>query len=376
MKRLQILQLCHDTKGPFKSICRQYASAFGGHQVTTVFLKGTPEAGLAEVIGCDEVIFFEQQKLALRGIKLSSILQLVRLCRQRRFDVVVGHRYKAIYLIGMMSYFYTPLMIAVAHEHNVFRRITRRLFVTFWRRSFVVVGVSSSVRQNIADYCPSLELENRLFALPNAIDTSQEGRLYARNEARQQLGIPTDEFVFGIIGRLVEKKNHALLFAAFALFCKQCKGHLPKLVVIGDGPAEAELKATVQRLGLTQQVVFSGYQPDAMLTVKAFDTLILSSGEEEAFGLVLLEAMLGKVAIICSDARGPKSVVGATGMLFRSGNVADLAEKIMQMFNLSQAERQQMAMAGYERMHMEYSYARFEHQIWRLPGLAELAGPD
>ena len=368
MKRLQILQVCHDYEGPFSHICRQYVSGFENHHVTTVFLKGPHSDDVCARIG-GEVIFFEQGKVSLRGIKVGSILQMARLFRHQRFDVVLAHRYKAIYLAGIMSYFFpVPLIIAIAHEHEVFQRITRKLFVTFWRKNILIVAVSESVKQNIARYCSSLISQNRLFTLPNAIDIGQEGKLLRRDQARSQLRLGENEFVIGTIGRLVAKKNHEVLIRALAeLADPNCR-----LVIIGDGPRRKSLQLLAENLGVLQRIEFAGFKEDANRLVKALDLFVLPSGNEEAFGIVLLEAMLGKVPILASNAPGPKEVLADTGVLFKSGESQDLADKLKLVMQRSSAERLQMAEKGYQRMAEHYGYDSFKRRLWRLPGLQQL----
>lgn len=357
-----VLQISHDFNGPFVAVCRQFVDAFPDDQVTTVFLRGQVSQEIAEAVG-GTVHFLEEPGENLRGIKISQIVRLYKLIKNNAFDLVIGHRYKGIYMAGIMSYFCDlPVLLGVAHEHNVFRRITRKLFVTFWRRQFHIAGVSASVTANIAQYCPSLVLENRLHTLPNALPQHYTDGLLTRTEAREELGIPQDALVIGTIGRLVEKKSLHTLIEAFA------RAELTdwSLVVLGDGPLKESLQVLASSLGVADRVRFPGYVKNAGHRAAVFDLFVLPSGVEEAFGIVLLEAMIAKVPVLSSEAPGPKQVVGDRGWLFQTGDSADLADKLRQFVALSEEDRAELGQSGYERVKSEFTHQHFTDRLARI----------
>jgi len=358
-----ILQISHDYNGPFVSVCRQYVDAFSDDCVTTIFLRGELDADVVIGVGGENVFFLEQPGENLRGFKLSQILRLYRLIKPQCFDLVIAHRYKAIYLAGIMSYFLPlPVLLGIAHEFHVFRRITRKLFVTFWRRHYLIAGVSDAVTANIGQYCPSLSSENRLFTLPNALPRKYEDKVLARDEARKILGFDEDALVIGTIGRLIDKKSLHILIEAFA----KLEFTQAILVIVGDGPLKHSLQQLAKTAGVEQRVVFAGHVPEAGRLARAFDLFVLSSGVEEAFGIVLLEAMMARVPILSSDAPGPKQVLGVSGQLFSVGDASDLTSKIKLMLNLSPAERSTLGEEGYRRVQSEYTHEQFCSRLARL----------
>ena len=249
--QLKVLQLCHDYQGPFQSICWQYNQAFEKHDVTTVYLKGPRSQEVIRRTGGNRVLFFEQPHL--RGMKIRSILALACFFRKNRFNVVIAHRYKPIFLAGLMSYFFDiRLILGVAHEHDVFSRVARSRFVTFWRTNIFIVAVSDSVFRNIAQHCPSLVADKRLATLGHSLP---EVELMDHETARQNLNLP-EGFLFGCVGRLVAKKNHQLLIKAFARagLGKDCF-----LVFFGTGPQAKELSDLTASSGMDNQVLFKGF---------------------------------------------------------------------------------------------------------------------
>ncbi len=367
---LKVVQICHDYEGPFQAICQQYNAAFENAHVTTLYLRGKPNEDVAARTGGNEVVFLDQGEGSLSGIKWTTIFRVYRLFSRSSFDVAIAHRYKSIYLAGLMSYFFNlNLVLAVAHEHKVFKRITRSLFLTFWRKQIVVLGVSESVTRDVESNCPGLKSQGRLYTLNNAIDINQKARLKSRNEARAQLGLDPNDFLFGTVGRLVVKKNHTLMLNAFA---RSAVPNDAKLLLIGSGPEEMKLRKLAQELGLGNQLVFLGHVTDAYRYLPALDVFVFSSGEAEAFGVVLLEAMLAETPVISSNASGPAEVVRDTGWLFDLDSVNDLSRMISKIASMSEHDRRARTASALARVETEYSGERFRHNFWRLKPMMEL----
>lgn len=364
---LKVLQLCHDYEGPFQQICHQYNKAFPDAEVTTVYLRGKPDGNVTRITGGDRVIYLEQAEGSLRGIKFSSIFQLARIFRAQRFKLVIAHRYKAIYLAGIMSYFFSHLTIfGVVHEHNVFKRITRSLFVTFWRRNIEIIAVSASVAKDIVTSCPALGKQNRVHVLGHALNPDSE--LLTRELARQQLDCTGDRFIFGSVGRLIEKKQFDRLLAAFA---EADLGEHCLLVVVGKGPRARALQDQAEALGLSGGVVFAGQIDQAMTYFSAFDCFVFPAGDEEAFGVVLLEAMFAGLPILASSAPGPDDVLGDIGLRYQDQN--DFVQKLRDVYQLNDHQRQVLGAAAKVRFEENFTIEHFVTKFHAL--LAETYRP-
>jgi len=365
VNRVKVLQISHDYENPFQSVCEKYVQLFDPNRyfVTTVYLRGKPNEAVESKTSGGKVVFMQLPKGSMRGIKFKAIFKLYRLCKEEKFSIVIAHRYKAIYLAGVISYFIPlPLLLGVAHEHQVFTRITRHLFLTFWRKNIKILAVSDSVREDILETCPSLKRQNRVFTLHHSMNVvSSEQQLLSRMAARKVLNLDEDSFVFGTVGRLVGKKDHTTLIQAFAKLDNQ-----PVLVLIGSGGRESQLKSLAEELHIADRVLFPGHVQNADRYFKALDVFILTSTEREAFGLVLLEAMQARVPIISSDAKGPVEVVGDTGSIFRIGNADDLASKMVQATEKTKVEREQQTELAYLRLKEEFSSEAFHRKFWKM----------
>ncbi len=99
--------------------------------------------------------------------------------------------------------------------------------------------------------------------------------------------------------------------------------------------------------------------------MKALDIYIYSSSQE-AFGRVLLEAMVAKVPIIATGVNGVPEVIGDTGPLIPPGDINALADEMLKSYQLSAADRQQWGMKGYERAATKLSQTTFHQTFWDI----------
>src|SRR5258708_4736800 len=86
----------------------------------------------------------------------------------------------------------------------------------------------------------------------------------------------------------------------------------------------------------------AGYLPQGFGLLKAFDVFVLTS-IKEAFGRVLLEAMIAKVPIIATKTNGIPEVVGDAGILIDPMDPAQLAEKMLACYQSSKNELEEWA---------------------------------
>jgi glycosyltransferase involved in cell wall biosynthesis len=265
-----------------------------------------------------------------------------------------------------MSYFFPiEVLLGVAHEHDVFKRTSRALFVTFFRKNIQLLAVSESVRKDIEKCCPSLATQDRVHTLGNAINPAIKSEIRDREEVRNEMGIPEGVFCFGTVGRLVAKKDHKVLINAYASIAnaRNC------LVVVGTGVRENELKSLATDLGIKNQVIFLGKVPNAYRIYSAFDAFVFTSGLKEAFGIVLLEAMLAEVPIVCSSAEGPLGVIDDTGLIFEVGNADDLSVKLKAIEMLDSDARKALTDRALKRLSVNYTMNAFTEKLRALPVL-------
>ncbi len=369
----KVLIFNHSYPVQFVDIANQYARVFteAGDEVTVAYLTGQPDETVRQRTQAKEVLFLDCPRGVTRGLKLAAIRQMLRLQRERGFDVVICHRYKPTYIMLWVARFCRiPTLISVMHELGTLRHLARKcLLACLAPKNFILAGVSKAVRDDLRREVWGLP-PGQILTLYNMIDVDlTEPRLLSRAEAREQLKLPPEAFIYGTVGRLAKNKDQKTLIAAFAqIKATSCPD--AKLVILGDGQLESELKQQVNALNLNQDVIFSGFVPDGFRFMKAFDVYV-SSSTQEAFGRVLLEAMIARVPTIATRVNGMPEVLGDTGRIVEPRSPEQMADAMLQIYKMSPHERITWGAKGYQRATQEFSIPRFAEVMGGilLPGL-------
>lgn len=359
----RILQFCHGYDGPFLDCARQYAALFdgSGYKVTTVFLTGRKDARVAEQCHSDEVIFMEYSSAAIRGLKLKAIHELRQIANEREFTLCIAHRSKPTYIACLAT---SLPIIGIHHAFGDFDRVGRKLFARAFRQRLHLLAVSDAVRDDIRRCLPGWPHE-RIQTLYNRIDVAALSQaLVERDEALQALDLPANAWVVGNVGRLHPDKDQATLLKGFA----EALPALPEqsvLVIVGKGRLEASLKQLAERLQITDRVRFMGQVPEARRYFKAFDVFALTS-DHEPFGMVLLEAMVAGVPVICSDCGGGPEVVADAGLLYPLGSAKQLAGCLQQVSQWDAGDIERCRTRAQARLVSLFSDVAARERFWSL----------
>lgn len=170
--------------------------------------------------------------------------------------------------------------------------------------------------------------------------------LLSREQARQALQLPeATGMLLGAVGRLVDSKGFVMLIDAFAKASKHQPGL--QLAVIGEGPLHAALQARIDALGLAGRVHLCGHRDDLQQLYRAFDWVLVPS-RSEGLGLVVQEAVMAGVPVVCSDLQVFREQLQDTGGYLPVDDAGAWAEAIGGCAALSApavAARQRQALA-------------------------------
>lgn len=173
----------------------------------------------------------------------------------------------------------------------------------FANRCAAVVAPSESLR----DLIISRGVTVPVHAIPTGIDNARlaSGR---GERARKRLGLPAEAVVIGHLGRLASEKNLSYLAVGIGLALKKIPA--ARALIVGDGPARADMEKIFADLGVADRVVFSGKLSGGPLrdACAAMDLFAFSSTSETQ-GLVLAEAMATGSPVVAIDASGVREVV-------------------------------------------------------------------
>jgi glycosyltransferase involved in cell wall biosynthesis len=194
---------------------------------------------------------------------------------------------------------------------------------------FVVPGKSS--REYLLGFGVA---EDAIFVAPNAVDNERfaaGARMVRENaeRARQELGLPPRYFVF--VGRMVKTKGVFDLLEAYTRLAPELRAEVG-LVFAGDGPERAELEAMARDI-YPGAVHFPGFvHRDELAAYYALAECFVLPTQSDPWGLVVNEAMVCGLPVICSEVAGcAADLVGNNGRLVEAGNVEQLAETMNQI---------------------------------------------
>ena len=364
-----VLQLCHGYKPPFFDVARQWARLFKGVEacsgvefsVTTIFLTGPRDDSVVDCVGSDEVVFLENTSKDIRGLKRKQISQLKAICKEKDYCLGIAHRYKPLYILSHVP---ELPVIGVHHAFGDYVRRTRQWYINRKRKQIALFAVSDAVRDDIRSSLPKLSKE-QIGTLYNRVDYfALRSAQLDRETARQKLGLSANDYIFANVGRLHPDKDQRTLIDGFSKVIEKLP--LAKLVILGKGRLESELKLQVSSLQLEDRVLFLGMVPDGYKYFKAFDSFVLSS-DHEPFGMVLLEAMAAGLPIICSNCGGGREVVNGCGYLFAMGDERALAQNMRRLYDLDELEISSLQVRMDQYVMAKFSDGAVKEQFWSSP---------
>jgi len=167
----------------------------------------------------------------------------------------------------------------------------------------------------------------------NALAPEEFDAVGDRASARAELGLNASDQVVGLIGRLVAWKGHRVFLPAMATLARSHPNL--RCLIVGDGEVteptyQQELEEQTAELGLSEQVIFTGYRSDISALMPALDVLVHCSLRPEPFGRVIIEGMAAGVPIVgAADGAVPEIIEdGQSGLLTPPGDAGALAEAV------------------------------------------------
>ncbi|MEY4299749.1 MAG: hypothetical protein RIR25_985 [Verrucomicrobiota bacterium] len=272
------------------------------------------------------------EALELSGIKVHSLApskwppvylsRFARLVKAGRYDILHFHLRGANWLAKPLAALCSRSR-RVSHDHSSADLSFRGWWSVFpdglaHMFSHRVVAVSAGV----ADFLVRSEAvpRRKINILSNGVDTKMfsPATPESRAQARSGLGLKSDSFVVGALGRLAPEKN----LGAIVDLARLC----PKMVFVigGGGPEEVKLQKSMANVPNCRLL---GTVADRPRFYAALDAFVLPS-LHEALPMTILEAMACGVPVVASRLEGVESALGGAGALVVPGDTAAMASEL------------------------------------------------
>ncbi len=223
-------------------------------------------------------------------------------------------------------------------EDDLRYRLTRKMETHVVKNASAVTTICEGLR---ADLISRGFDENKFTVIANAVDIDQFDVISPQDKANnaelaEALKL-TGCDVLGFLGSFYAYEGLELAIAAMPTVL--AKNPKVRLLLVGGGPQEQNLKQQVTSLGLEGKVIFTGRVPHSEVGkyYSLVDLLVYPRKAMRLTNLVTplkpLEAMAQGKPVIASDVGGHKELIidNETGFLFKAGDSVELAERLVDL---------------------------------------------
>lgn len=259
---------------------------------------------------------------------VSLFFQIKNLQKNEQFDLIDAHYYYpdgvAVALISRIIK--KPFFISArGTDINLIPDFTLPRKMILWAASQATASIT--VSQALKDKMVKIGSDaNKIHVLRNGVDLSLF-KLLNKQECKTKYGLSNK--VLLSVGNLIELKGHHLIIEAM----QDLKEF--QLIIIGKGEREQGLKKLVDKLELTDRILFLGerQQTELVEIYNASDAFILASSRE-GMANVLLESLACGTPVVATDVGGASEVVKANeaGKLINR-SVSDIINGVQALFN-------------------------------------------
>lgn len=249
----------------------------------------------------------------------------------------------------------------IIHEHGddfIFRHKLKNIKKFIIESSDIVICCSETIKQNMQE----IKNSTKIHRVYNSLDEKSINE--RAEETFHAIFLSKDSLKLCIVGRVSSSKGQ--LFAVKAMAQLKKKGLEVELALVGpfDEYYKKSIEDEISSSGL--KVMFLGLQANPFPIIKQSDAVLVCS-TNEGFGLVTAEAAILNRPVIGSDIGGTAELItdGQTGLLFKPGDVDDLARQIEKIYKNKQT-RDDLASKAKEKISQVVNKERNGQQLAEL----------
>ena len=270
----------------------------------TVILSNSRKEDISEEMGVLENSGVKVLILPMsRNIKLirelSLLIKISAIIRKENFDIVHAHSSKAGFLFRMAGWisktpkvYYTPHCFYFQGKSGILR-FSFILIERFLARLSDGIIVSDGEWEEAMNN--RISPVSKIININNAIDFNEYTYEKQTESTEELLGIPSNSFVVGAIGRLAPQKDWETYIHA----ANKVLQEYPEAVflIVGEGELYPKIKKLIEELEIEDRVLLTGYIKDIYKIYRIIDVLVNTS-LWEGLPYVFLEAMMFRKPVI------------------------------------------------------------------------------
>jgi N-acetylgalactosamine-N,N'-diacetylbacillosaminyl-diphospho-undecaprenol 4-alpha-N-acetylgalactosaminyltransferase len=270
-----------------------------------------------------------QQNKLTRFLKMPyQSYKVYKYCTDNHINISVAFLYRPCYINALMKsiwgYKGKVIMCERTHQttmqqsHSAIYRMFSKFMVMFsYKRADLVLANSYAMQTDLIE---NFKIKTPVRVIYNPIDLEF---IRTHTDENPPFVFEKGIFYFINVGGFRKGKNHLLLLQAFFIL----KNLPSKLLIVGGGVMEEELKQKVSDFGMNNKVVFCGWDNNPFKYVSRSNCFVLSS-DVEGFPNVLIEALACGKAVISTDcSSGPRELLApSTDLHHRAINSYEIGE--------------------------------------------------
>jgi len=289
------------------------------------------------------------------------IWRLSQFLKTHKVDILHTHR-SSDHWIGVLAvrlFSLSSQCKIIRTRHNFTRiknnRINNKLYKEWTDK---IIAVAEVIKRQLVD--ENNISENKIITIHSSIDTEKFKGEFDEGQIRNEFGISADTVVLGMVGRLREHKDYPNMFVTLKIIIKKFKN--VKLLIVGDGILESQLKSMVQRMELSNYVIFAGKRESIPQILSGIDIFVLSSSVEGS-PAVIKEALVMEKPVVSTNVGGIPEIIqnGVTSILVPPHNPEALANGILDVIN-NRNKFLEMAKRGKEVIINQFSETKLAEQ--------------
>jgi len=201
---------------------------------------------------------------------------------------------------------------------ELFKRLNR-FYVTDKFAVSKIAGISAFGNRSVAT--------GEVKILPNAINTQKYLYNASVREKKRDEFSAGGKFIIGHIGRFQQQKNHDFIVEIFFKLHELVPNSI--LILVGDGELKTSIENKVNKLGLSDSVIFTGIRSDVPDILQAMDALLFPSFFEGLPGVVLEAQAAGLPCVISDRITDEVNITDLVEYISLNKSAEYWAEKIM-----------------------------------------------
>ena len=252
--------------------------------------------------------------LPYKDNRFYRVSNVFRYLKRERFDIIHIHNYVGEIIYSRLAAILArvPIIMTYDHDNHPDRRVFRIIWHILNPFTYRNIAISESRAALRRRSCGGQSW--KVVTIMNGVDLFffQPCSPDVCSQAKAHLDISSTKKVVGAIGRFISWKRFDLFIQAASLLRNRRD---IEFILRGEGHLKGELRQLAEKLGLGDRIHFIDWVPNMQDIYKALDVVVVTSGPQEGFGLVSVEAMASGIPVVTVNNPTHREVVGNAGLI-------------------------------------------------------------